>query len=268
MDFQHSRRGSGPPLLLVHGLGNTRRLWSLVERPLEERREVIAIDLPGHGATPAEADSGTFAGLARSLEQWLKAQKLDGVDMAGSSLGGRLVLEMARRGLTGAVVALDPGGFWRGWERRYVYGSLTASAALLRSVSRALPALAHNVVARSALLAQLSARPWALDGDLMERELASLAATPTFSALVSDLCFGPPQEGPAAPGSGPVTIGWGRHDRLTLPAQARRAVAAFPGARLHWFDHSGHFPMLDEPDAAAALILEATGTSAAQNRGP
>jgi pimeloyl-ACP methyl ester carboxylesterase len=116
MDLQHSRRGSGPPLLLVHGLGSTRRAWSLIGRAIEEQREVIALDLPGHGATPAEADSGTFAGLARSLEAWLAAQGLTGVDMIGSSLGGRLVLEMARRGKAGAVVALDPGGFWEGWS--------------------------------------------------------------------------------------------------------------------------------------------------------
>jgi pimeloyl-ACP methyl ester carboxylesterase len=262
MDLQHSRRGSGPPLLLVHGLGSTRRAWSLIGRHLEERREVIAIDLPGHGETPAEEDSGSFAGLARSLAAWLTAQGLVGIDMVGSSLGGRLVLEMARRGAPGAVVALDPGGFWQGWERNFIFASLTATRALARSLLPMVPMLAHSAAARSALLAQLSARPWALSGDLVEGELASLAATSTFDALLSDLSFGPAQEGPAAPGAGPVTIGWGRQDRLTLPVQAERAVAAFSGARLHWFDHSGHFPMLDEPEAAAALILGATGAGA------
>lgn len=259
MDFHHSRRGSGPPLLLVHGLGSSRRAWSLIGRKLEERREVIAIDLPGHGETPAEEDSGSFAGLARSLDAWLEEHGLAGVDMVGSSLGGRLVLEMARRGKAGAVVALDPGGFWEGWERDFIFASLTATGALARTLAPMIPVLAHNVASRSALLAQLSARPWALNGDLVECELAALAATPTFHALTANLAFGPGQEGPAAPGSGAVTIGWGRHDRLTLPVQAQRAAAAFPGARLHWFDHSGHFPMFDEPDAALSLILSATG---------
>lgn len=263
MSLAHTRRGSGPPLLLVHGLGSSRRAWSLIGRQLEERREVIAIDLPGHGETPAGEDSGSFAGLARSLDSWLEANQLTGVDMVGSSLGGRLVLEMARRGKAGAVVALDPGGFWEGWERDFIFVSLTVTGALARTLGPMIPVLAHNAATRSALLAQLSARPWALHGDLVECELTSLAATPTFDPLVGNLAFGPEQEGPAAPGSGPITIGWGRHDRLTLPTQAERAVAAFPGARLHWFDHSGHFPMFDEPDAALSLILSATGPRAA-----
>ena len=122
-----------------------------------------------------------------------------------------------------------------------------------------MPILSHHPAARTALLPQLSARPWALSGDLVEAELASFARTPVFQPLLKDLAYGPLQEGPAAPGAGAVTIGWGRHDRVCLPVQAERARAAFPDARLHWFDHSGHFPMWDEPDAALALILEATG---------
>lgn len=258
MTIHHSRRGSGKPLLLVHGLGSSSRTgWATIIDALAERREVIALDLPGHGDSPAEADSGTFAGLARSLDEWVGSEGLAGVDMVGSSLGARLVLEMARRGRAGSVVALDPGGFWQGWERGWLKTTLTASCALLRALRPTLPALTRNTASRTMLLAQLSARPWALDGDLVGAELASFADTPTFQTLVQDLAFGPLQEGPAAPGSGPVTIGWGRHDRLCLPVQAERAQAAFPGARLVWFEKSGHFPMWDEPDETLAAIFAA-----------
>jgi pimeloyl-ACP methyl ester carboxylesterase len=258
MTIQSCRSGTGKPLLLVHGLGSSRAAWDLIARRLAEEREVIVLDLPGHGESPAEPDSGTFAGLARSLDEWLGREELAGVDMVGSSLGARLVLEMARRGRSGATVALNPGGFWQGWERQWLAGSLTASVALLRLLRPTLPALGHNAASRTALLPQLSARPWALSGDLVAAELQSFADTPTFDPLVQDLAYGPIQAGPAAPGAGPVTIGWGRHDRLCLPIQAERAQAAFPGAHLHWFEHSGHFPMWDEPDEAAALILSAT----------
>jgi pimeloyl-ACP methyl ester carboxylesterase len=98
-----------------------------------------------------------------------------------------------------------------------------------------------------------------VNGELVQRELESFASTPSFPGLLQDLAYGPVEEGPAAPGSGPVTIGWGRHDRVCLPLQAERAQAAFPEARLVWFDHSGHFPMWDEPDRAISLILESTG---------
>ena len=111
---------------------------------------------------------------------------------------------------------------------------------------------------RSALLAQLSARPWALDGAFVAAELRSLAETPTVPSLIRDLGYGPGQEGTAQT-SGRVAIGWGRHDRLCLPVQARRAAERFPGARLHWFEHSGHFPLWDEPAETVKLIGNTCG---------
>ena len=249
------RTGSGPPLLLIHGLGGQISSWTPVLSRLAARRSLILFDLPGHGRSPAEPDSGTFAGLARSVRQLIDEHDLGEVDVAGESLGGRLALELARQGHRGRCVALDPGGFWDGWERTFFAGTIGASVRLLRLLRGQLPALAGNLVSRSALLAQLSARPWALDGATVARELISYADTPTFDALVQDLSAGPGQVGPAAPGAGEVVIGWGRHDRLCLPQQAARAKAAFPNARLVWFEHSGHFPIWDEPDAAARLIL-------------
>ena len=58
------RQGQGRPLLLVHGLGGSWRSWGPVLSALAAQREIVAVDLPGHGGSPAEADSGTFAGLA------------------------------------------------------------------------------------------------------------------------------------------------------------------------------------------------------------
>jgi pimeloyl-ACP methyl ester carboxylesterase len=248
--------GEGKKLLLVHGIGSSSRVWRGLIPDLANDRQVIALDLPGHGSTPAGPGSGTFAGLAQSLEDFLIAEDLCGADMVGVSLGGRLVLELAKRGRAGAVVALDPGGFWMGWERTYLQSSLLASVFMLRGVAALLPALAHNGGTRSLLVAQLSARPWELNGDDVEAELASYAKTGTFAELVNDLAAAPMQEGPAAPGTGNIAIGWGRHDRLCLPVQALRAQAAFPNARLHWFERSGHLPIWDEPEETVRLIRE------------
>ena len=252
------RRGAGKPLLLVHGLGGHWRSWDPILDQLGGARELILFDLPGHGASPAEPDSGTFDGLVGSVERMLADNGLRGIDMVGSSMGARIVLELARRGGTGAVVALDPGGFWEGWERGFFKTTIGASVKLLRALRGSLPAISRNAAARTALLAQLSAKPWKLDGSQVADELDSYAGTPTFDALVRDLGNGPMQRGPAAPDSGPVTIGWGRHDRLCLPRQAKRAMEAFPSATLHWFEHSGHFPHWDEPEATTKLILSAT----------
>ena len=260
MTMHYTRTGRGKPLLLVHGLGATSGSWDTISPALSQVREVIAVDLPGHGKTPEKADSGTFAGLARSLDDWLCAENLTGIDMVGSSLGARLVLEMARRGRAGAVVALDPGGFWQGWQRTFFKATITPSVALVRALRPALPAITGNVAGRTALMAQLSARPWALDPPFVARELKSLADTRTVNSLVKDLANGAMQEGPADTAK-PVVIGWGRKDRLCLPQQADRAIKAFPEATLHWFEHSGHFPMWDQPEEAVRVILDATTIS-------
>ncbi|WP_448657765.1 alpha/beta fold hydrolase [Sphingomonas sp. CJ99] len=258
MNIHHTRLGRGKPLLLIHGLGGSHRSWDTVSTALAEARDVIAIDLPGHGQTPSEADSGTFVGLTRGLEEWLVNEHLEGIDMVGSSMGARLVLEMARRGRAGAVVALDPGGFWQGWERMFFRTTITASIALVRAMQPALPTITRNVASRTALMLQLSARPWVLPPSLVLNELRSFAETSTFDSLVKDLASGPMQEGPANTDA-PVVIGWGRKDRLCLPRQASRATVAFPKAKLHWFEQSGHFPMWDQPNATVTVILNATG---------
>jgi pimeloyl-ACP methyl ester carboxylesterase len=235
-------------------------VWSPVLPSLAAEREVITIDLPGHGGVAAEGDSGSFAGLARSLESFIDAEGLARCDMVGSSLGGQLVLEMARRGKAGAVVALDPGGFWQGWERGLLRTSLKSASWAARGMKPSLSMLAHHPVSRTMMLGLLSNRPWLLEGDLVAGEMNAFAKTSTLDSLIDSLAFGTSQAGPAAQGAGSVTLGWGRHDRLCNPAQAARAVAAFPGANLHWFEHSGHFPMWDEPAATAKLILESTAT--------
>ncbi|RJY09400.1 alpha/beta fold hydrolase [Aurantiacibacter aquimixticola] len=267
MPMHHTRAGRGRPLLLVHGLGGSSHSWDTIAPQLSQVREVIAVDLPGHGQTPEENDSGTFDGLARSLHTWLAEEDLRGIDMVGSSLGARLVLEMARRGSAGAVVALDPGGFWKGWERTFFRTTITASIGLVRALRPALPTILRNVAGRTALMAQLSARPWALDPAIISGELRSFADTRTFNALVKDLGTGANQQGPPDTQKS-IVIGWGRKDRLCLPQQARRAMAAFPDAELHWFEHSGHFPMWDQPQETVQVILDATERAITSSRQP
>ncbi len=252
-------QGHGQKLLLVHGLGGSWRSWSPILPAISDRRQVILIDLPAHGASPARPDSGTFRGLADSLESYIVQNQLQRVDIAGVSLGGRLVLEMARRGCVGDVVALDPGGFWRGWERTYFKWTLGSSLKLLRLFEGQLGRLSASPVTRTVLLAQLSARPWALSRQLVERELASFASTPTVAALIKDLASGPAQHGPSSSTAGRITIGWGRKDRLCPPRQAARARAAFPQAAFHWFEESGHYSIWDCPQQVVELILRSTG---------
>ena len=230
----------------------------MVAPALAKHREVITFDLPGHGETPAEADSGTFVGLIRSINALFDVHGLSGIDVVGSSLGGRIVLELARLGRVGNCIALDPGGFWQGWEAKYLSTTLGASGALLRMIRPMLPRIASHTLTRGATLLQLVNRSSGLDPAMTAHELRAFADTPTFKALVHDLSTGPSQPGPAAPSTGNVVIGWDRQDRLCLPVQAARAKAALPAAKLYWFEDCGHFPMWDQPQETVDLILAAT----------
>lgn len=257
--INYIRRGQGKPLLLIHGLGSSWRSWSTVMEPLAAERAVIAIDLPGFGKSPPLEGELSMRTLADAVTLFLEEHDLLGIDAVGSSMGARLVLELARRGVLGSVVSLSPGGFWAGWERHAFHMSIWISVRLIRGLQFAMPALTARAWARKLLLTQLCAQSESLSPSLVLQEMRSFANAKSFDALLRDLVRGPPQQG-ALQGSlsKPLVVGWGRLDRLCFPHQAAQAVQRFPDARLHWFERCGHFPHWDAPKETARLILETT----------
>lgn len=264
MEMHHIRLGKGKPLLLIHGIGGSWRSWNTVLDGLSAKREVIAIDLPGHGQTPKLAGENSFYSLADALEGWLRENNLVGVDCVGSSMGARLVLELARRGVLGAVVSLDPGGFWEGWQVPFFYYSVAGSVRLVRLLQPLMPAITSSAVGRTLLLAQFSARPWKVPADVALTEMRSFASTTNFDELLKRLAYGAKQAGaPRGSIAHPLVIGWGRQDRVLPPSQAPRALAAFPDASLYWFEKCGHFPQWDQPQETVELILAVTSQTTA-----
>ena len=250
------RRGSGAPLVLVHGLGGRWQSWLPVLPGLTAAREVTAIDLPGHGETPPLSGPLTFEALCDDLHEHLTAEGLDDADLVGSSMGARMVLELARRGVGRHVVALDPGGFWTDGEKAVFGASVRASFALVRGLRPALPARAGSAAGRTALLPQFSPRPWAVPADAALTDLQSIAETEALFETLDALLDSGPQLGGTTKGR--VVLGWGRRDRVTLARQAARAQQAFPGSTVKWFERCGHFPMWDRPAETVDVVLQAT----------
>ena len=86
--------------------------------------------------------------------------------------------------------------------------------------------------------------------------MQTFAKTTNFDELLRQLAYGKTQEGaPRGSIKAPLVIGWGRQDRVVLPSQSGRAMAAFPDAQLHWFEKCGHFPHWDQPEQTTQLIL-------------
>ena len=220
--MNYIRRGTGKQLLLIHGLGGSWREWSPILDDLAAKREVIAVDLPGFGVTPPLPGEVSIRTLSDAVTEFLISNELIGIDAVGSSMGARLVLELARRGgVLGAVVSLDPGGFWRGWERHAFYASVYASVRLVRLLQPVMPFITGNAVGRTLLFPQFSAHPWQLSPEVALAEMRSFAASASFDELLHQLAYGEMQQG------APLNSVQHPRDRMGTP---RPRVLPRPGA--------------------------------------
>ena len=112
------RGGSGPPLVCLHGFGDTWRTWELVLPALERRHDVLAPTLAGHaGGPPIEGELGDGV-LADAVERDLDRAGFRTAHLVGNSLGGYVALQLAARGRAQSVVAFAPAGGWDTGETR------------------------------------------------------------------------------------------------------------------------------------------------------
>ncbi|MDQ0989604.1 alpha/beta fold hydrolase [Streptomyces sp. V3I7] len=252
----YARVGRGEPLVLLHGIGHHRQAWDPVVDILAAERDVIAVDLPGFGASPGLPEGlpydlpTTNAVLAALFE----ALELDRPHVAGNSLGGLLALELGRERLARSVTALSPAGFWTQAERRWAFGILIA----LRRIARRLPLplverLAATAAGRAALTSTIYARPARRSPEAVVAETLAMARATGFdAALRTGLTV---QFTDDVPGT-PVTVAWGSRDVLLVPRQGIRAKKIIPRARLIRLPGCGHVPMNDDPALVARVILD------------
>ncbi|MFD5075274.1 alpha/beta fold hydrolase [Streptomyces sp. NPDC058371] len=254
--LSYRRVGTGEPLLLLHGIGHHRQAWDPVVDILATERDVIAVDLPGFGESPALPDglAHDLPTLNSTLGALFEKLELGRPHVAGNSLGGLLALELGREKLVRSVTALSPAGFWTQAERRYAFGVLMA----MRQAARSMPLplverLSTTATGRTVLTSTIYARPSRRSPEAVVAETLALAHaegfTPTLRAGTSvrftdDI-----------PGL-PVTVAWGTRDRLLVRRQGIRAKRLIPHARLVRLPGCGHVPMNDDPALVARVILD------------
>jgi pimeloyl-ACP methyl ester carboxylesterase len=249
--------GSGPhTVVLLHGFTDNLRTWRRVVPALAVEHRVVAIDLPGHGATARAWQAPLLNGYADLVAEVLDALDIDEpVTVMGNSMGAAVstVFAAAHPERVDAVVLIGMPGVtgvplvWR------VAASRPASLAL-RTALRPVPS-AHLQRGFSWIYAR-AASPSAgsLDPATLIEYCASYADRTRLFAL-SDIAralfteLRTVQLARLLPGlSAPVLQIWGRHDRLVPP---RRAVegddtVVLPGC--------GHCPQLDAPDQLLAAV--------------
>ncbi|HEY4020289.1 MAG TPA: alpha/beta fold hydrolase [Pseudonocardiaceae bacterium] len=251
----YERIGSGPPLVLLHGVGHRRQAWYPVVDELAAHREVILVDLPGHGESdPFEpAGRGVVDALRDELVAFLDEQNIDRPHMAGNSLGGRIALEAGTIGLAASVTALSPAGFWRSAAAfAYTRTLFRTVEALGKRLAPQAPRLARSKSGRALMFGWITSHPANIDPDRALGDfLAFNRAIPALRAIVRG----------AAPFTDqvkadvPVTVAWGSRDLVLPPYQAKVARSALPQASHVTLVGCGHVPMSDDPKRVAEVLL-------------
>lgn len=259
MGLAYERYGSGPPLVLLHGVGHRRQAWGAVLGRLTPHRDVIMVDLPGHGESPPLTLAGrpVLDAMLAEVTRLLDELGLDRPHVAGNSLGGRLALEAGVRGRAATVTALSPAGFWRNRGEiaydRTVFKIMELAGA---RTQRFAPALVRSTAGRAILYGAIVSRPSRLTPQqALGDATAFLAATDALHVILAGMT----NFTGAMPAGVPVMIAWGTRDRLLFPGQARVAKAYLPQALLVPLPGCGHVPMTDDPPLVADVLLRGSG---------
>jgi pimeloyl-ACP methyl ester carboxylesterase len=249
------RLGSGPPLVLLHGVGHRRQAWYAVLDRLTPHREVILVDLPGHGESPPLSLAGrpVVEALLDEVVKLLDELGLQRPHIAGNSLGGRLALEAGVAGQAATVTALSPAGFWRGdsdvRRSRAAFRVMEFASARLLPVA---PAVTRGAIGRDLLFSMIESRPARLSPEQARGDLAGfVAARDALNVILAGMTPFTAR----VPAEVPVTVAWGTRDRLLPQRQILVVKARVPQADLVPLPGCGHVPMTDNPALVADVLL-------------
>jgi pimeloyl-ACP methyl ester carboxylesterase len=260
--------GSGPPVVLIHGMVNSSRHWEDVALRLADRYTVIAPDLIGHGDSAAVRGDYSIGAHAASIRDMLAVIGIDRATIVGHSLGGGVAMQFFYQfpQRTERLVLVSSGGL--GHE----------VSPLLRSA--ALPGMDAliGVVAHRRILDAL----WALGARLRERghgkgvyvqavvralrPLEQPGARAAFLHTLRSVIDVHGQRVSAVDrlyllGSMPTLIVWGERDH-TIPLEHGRAMHdAVPHSRFETLPRAAHFPHLEDPEGLARVLLEFIGST-------
>lgn len=239
--------GTGPAILLIHGLGGSWQAWLENICSLARDHRVIAVDLPGFGASPIDRETVTIAAYARSLDELCQALELTTYVAVGSSLGGWIAAELALAG-SGRITSLilvDAVGIEVAGHPVADFFSLTLDQVAGLSY--------HNPGRYRIDPAAMS------DGEraVMAGNRAALAtyagiamADPGLRARLGQISM-------------PALVLWGDSDQIADSGYGQAYAAAIPGARFRILPGTGHVPQIETPDQLLSAITGFARDSAA-----
>jgi len=251
--FVH-RAGSGEPLVLLHGLGESHIGWRPVIDRLVTEFDVIAIDLPGFGRSPALPDTvpPTADNLAAAVNQTLDQLGVHRYHVAGYSLGARVAIQLADTDRVRTVIAIAPDGLGTPLERLQGYLALAAGRTMAIGLAPVAEPLSRTPLGRSVFFAGNRSLPWQLPPADASQLLTDFADAPAYDAANWFSLFDVPTHLHTI--TAPTLILQGTSDPL-MPQQVSRYLALIPDSKLRWLTGLNHVPISDAPDLVARHML-------------
>ncbi len=261
--------GSAPPILLVHGLGGRWQNWIENIPRLAAERRVIALDLPGFGRSQLPLAPISIAGYAHTLDRVCDMLELERPLVAGNSLGGVVVAELALRfpERVGSLVfvaaaCLTPADL----ESRTAQIALVAGGRFASLFLRGANGPVSRPRARHLVWATLLRHPTRIAPDTLY-ELAGRERPPGAMAALTALAAHD-ISGELGAIAAPTLVVHGADDVLIPCADAQELASLIPGAKLVVFDDTGHMPMVERPVRFDEALLEfAAGATPAGGAG-
>jgi pimeloyl-ACP methyl ester carboxylesterase len=264
-----TRTGSGPPLLLVHGLGGTRSTWDGVLPLLARSFTVIAVDLPGHGESDAPLGDYSPGAQASALRDVVVGLGFDRVSLVGHSLGGGTVMQFAYQfpERTERLVLVSSGGLGSEVSPLLRAATLPGSEALLCGLAQLPRVVAHPALQALSIIPGLMPRADAASLADALVDMGSQRHRHTFvrtARTVLDL------RGQVLSATGtvpalvdiPVLIAWGTDDKAIPPEHHPRVAERLPNAVTLAIPGAGHFPQETAPAPLAEAMIAFLTSSA------
>jgi pimeloyl-ACP methyl ester carboxylesterase len=260
--------GTGPALLLVHGIVGSLSTWAEVVERLAGAHTVVAPDLRGHGGSAGGPGDYSLGAHASGLRDLLDVLAIDRATVVGHSLGGGIAMQFGYQHpeRTERLVLVSSGGLGREVGPLLRAASLPGSGVVLAATCR--PRLVRAVVRGLGGLRRK------VDTDELLRAWVSLGDREARSAFLATLraVVGPGGQTVNATdklyltSDVPTLLVWGEHDPVIPVAHAQQAHAVLPRSRLEVFPAAGHFPHRSDPARFAAVLADfVAGTAPARH---
>lgn len=257
--------GTGPAVLLLHGIGGSLELWSAQFADANQGLRLIALDLPGHGLSEFGRHPFAPRTFAAFVWKFADALGLSHVHLAGNSMGGAIGVQMlaqqparVRTLLLAAAATLGRDGPMPFRLMTLpLLGSLMSRAGPMAVTQQIQALFGPSFVVTDELRQTITRnvmRPGAQAAFLATlREMSDLGGQRAALVAASQAVL--------ASASVPVLMLHGRQDRVIPAAHSERAHQWAPASRLQLLDDCGHTPQLERPDvfnaALQALVAQA-----------